>query len=399
MTKRNYKSQVLKRWILSPMYAFFRDSRSVGILLIVCTVISIFLTNNPWSSSAYLSFWEWPLKPPLQGMAVPHTLTAFVNDALMAVFFLLVGMEIKREMLIGELSSIKKSILPIIAALGGMVVPALFYTFWNVGGSFSHGWGIPMATDIAFSLGILSLLGSRVPVSLKILLTAVAIIDDLGAIIAIAIFYTARLNGLYLGLSAGLLLLLIMINLLKVRSTWIYWIIGIILWYCLLNSGIHATLAGVLLAFTMPLNKIPKIEHALHFPVNFIILPLFALANTAILIPANAVPAFADSISYGIISGLVLGKPLGILLFSYLLVRLGIAKLPKGLHWKHILGMGLIAGIGFTMSIFISMLAFTQEEARTTAKIAVLLASLISGIIGYFYLKTIFKHAVSSKKR
>lgn len=391
MVQKKIRNTTLKRFVLSPMYAFVRDSRSVGILLIICTLISIVITNSSWGGAGYLSFWEWPLHAPFNGVEVPHNLTAFVNDILMAVFFLLVGMEIKREMLVGELSSLKQSALPIVAALGGMIVPAVIYSLWNSGGEFAHGWGIPMATDIAFSLGILSLLGKRVPVPLKILLTALAIIDDLGAIVAIAVFYTAHISILYLSFSAGLLLLLIGFNLMKVKTIWLYWLTGIILWYCLFNSGIHATLAGVLLAFTLPLNKIPGIEHSLHFPVNFIILPLFALANTAILFPEHALKAFADPISFGVISGLVFGKPLGILVFSFLVVKLGLAKLPRGLDWKHIFGMGLIAGIGFTMSIFISMLAFNEEEARTTAKIAVLVASLISGILGYVYLKNLFK--------
>lgn len=388
---KNHK-HLIKRIILSPVYRFIRDSRSVGISLIACTLISLLLANSFLAGKAYLSFWDFPLHSPIQGLTVPHTLTAFINDVLMAFFFLLMGMEIKREMLTGELSGLKKAALPVFAALGGMVAPALIYFFINKNGAFVHGWGIPMATDIAFSLGILSLLGRRVPTSLKILLTALAIIDDLGAIIAIALFYTAAINILYLIFAVILFLMLISLNLLKVRQLLWYWLLGIALWYCIFNSGVHATVAGVLLAFTLPLNKVPAIEKVLHAPVNFVVLPLFALANTAILIPVNALHAFNDVISYGVVAGLAIGKPAGILLFSFLIVKSGRVSLPKGLQWKHILGMGMVAGIGFTMSVFIAMLAFSEEEARATAKIATLLASLVSGLGGYVYLRSLFKN-------
>lgn len=394
MSEINKRNSRFQKHVLSPIREFIKDSRSVGIVLIICTVISITLANSSIGIT-YQNFWLTPLHAPLEGMTFPHDFTAFVNDALMAVFFLLVGMEIKREMLVGELSNIRQSTLPVVAAIGGMVVPAGIYLFWNHNTPLAHGWGIPMATDIAFSLGILSLLGKRVPMSLKILLTALAIIDDLGAIIAIAIFYTAQIHWVYLGLAGLCLLLLIVFNLFKVQRQYLYFFVGIMLWYCLFNSGVHATLTGVLLAFTIPLSKIPKLEHHIHDPVNFIILPVFALANTAIILPAHTWSILLkEATTYGIAGGLILGKPIGILLFSFLAVKLKLAQLPKGLNWHHVAGMGMIAGIGFTMSIFISMLAFNDASDQVSAKIAVLMASLISAIIGYMYLKQLFKKSL-----
>ncbi|HET8573357.1 MAG TPA: Na+/H+ antiporter NhaA [Edaphocola sp.] len=393
MPRKTKKKPGLKRYVLSPIREFIQDSRAVGIVLIICTFISLFIANSGFNV-AYLNFWAAPIHTPISGLAVPHDLTAFVNDALMAVFFFLAGMEIKREMLIGELSSIRQSALPVIAAIGGMIIPATIYLFWNHDTSLAHGWGIPMATDIAFSLGILSLLGKGVPMPLKILLTALAIIDDLGAIIAIAVFYTADIHWLYLGLAGCCLLILVVLNLLKVRRLYLYFLAGAVLWYGLFNSGVHATLAGVLLAFTIPLSRIPKLEHHIHDPVNFIILPVFALANTAIPLPAHTWSSLLkETTTYGIAGGLILGKPLGIFLFAFLAVKLKLARLPKGLNWRHVVGMGMIAGIGFTMSIFISMLAFNDPADQVSAKIAVLAASLISAITGYLYLKRVFKKA------
>jgi len=384
----NSRSKKIISKLFSPIQEFIRDSRAVGITLIICTVISLIVSNSAWSDG-YIAFWDTEIHSPVSGLSIPHSFLHFINDALMAVFFLLVGMEIKRELLDGELSNFKKASLPVFAAIGGMVVPALLYFSLNANTDSAHGWGIPMATDIAFALGILSLLGKKAPLSLKILLAALAIIDDLGAIIAIAIFYTDDLNWAYLAISGGIFLVLIVMNILKVNRLYPYFIIGLILWYCMFNSGVHATLAGVMLALTLPLKRIPKLEHGLHDPVNFIILPLFALANTAIVFPHELAATLASPINHGILVGLIIGKPLGITLFSFLMVKTGIAQLPKGLSWKHIIGMGLIAGIGFTMSIFISMLAFNNEEAQTTAKLAVLIASTIAGIIGYVYLNRI----------
>lgn len=371
--------------LISPIFAFIHDSRAVGITLIVCTLLSLLLSNSAWGPS-YLALWETVIPLP-DAIHIPHTVLHMINDGLMTLFFLLAGMEIKREIANGELSSLRKSALPVLAATGGMLVPALLYFVVNANSAYARGWGVPMATDIAFSLGILSLLGTRAPLSLKILLTALAIIDDLGAIVAIAIFYTDHISLLYLGIAGGLFLLLLVMNALKVNRLLPYFIVGIALWYCMFNSGIHATLAGVLLAFSLPLDRIPRLEHRLHNPVSFIILPLFALANTAIVFPADISATLNSPVSYGILLGLVAGKPLGIFLVSYLAVKLRIASLPEGLGWNHILGIGLLAGIGFTMSIFIAMLAFNTEAPQITAKLAILIASGVSGLGGFIYLR------------
>jgi NhaA family Na+:H+ antiporter len=380
------KIRKFRKQLLSPLYEFLKDSRAVGIILIVCTVLSLLLANSPWQEP-YLHFWEIQLHIPIESLHLPHTFLHWINDGFMAVFFFLVGMEIKRELTIGELSSIRKSMLPVLAAVGGMLCPALIFTLFNGGTPFAHGWGIPMATDIAFSLGVLSLLGNRVPVSLKILLMALAIIDDLGAILTIAIFYTADLQLMYLLAGAGALVLLVILNLVKVQRLIFYFIPGIILWYCILNSGVHATIAGVLLAFCIPLSKIASLEHALHDPVNFIIMPIFALANTAIVFPPDILHVFTSTISFGIIAGLMIGKPLGIFFFSWLATKLKLAALPSQTNWSQVIGVGLIAGIGFTMSIFISTLAYTEIELQVISKMSVIVASLLAGLIGFLFLK------------
>jgi NhaA family Na+:H+ antiporter len=384
------KFSLLKKILLSPIQEFIQDSRAIGIVLMACTLVSLIISNTGWGHS-FVGFWEKDIHLPFENIHLPHSVAHWINDGLMAVFFLLVGMEIKRELVTGELSSLKKSILPVLAAIGGMLFPALLYYGWNTNSGFPQGWGVPMATDIAFSLGILSLLGKRVPLSLKILLTALAIIDDLGAIVAIAVFYTDHIDWMYLGIGGVILLVLFLMNKFKVKTLLPYYILGLGLWYCLFNSGVHATLAGVLLAFTIPVKRISFLEHKLHDPVSFIILPLFALANTAIIFPAEMGTALASPINYGILSGLIIGKPLGIALVSYCAVKFKLAALPEDLNWKYIIGMGLLAGIGFTMSIFISMLAFKDYEAQTTAKLAVIIASLASGLLGFIYLKMISK--------
>lgn len=367
---------------------FIRDSRSVGIVLICATFVSLVVSNTGWSAS-YMHFWERELNMPLPELHLPHTILHLINDALMAVFFLLVGMEIKRELMVGELNSIKKSLLPIIAAIGGMVVPATIYSLWCGGTPFSSGWGIPMATDIAFSLGVLSLLGKRAPVSLRIFLTALAIIDDLGGILTIAIFYAGDLQWSYLLYAGIIMIALIAMNLLKVKRYYPYFILGLLLWYFVFNSGVHATIAGVLLAFTIPLHKIEELEHALHDPVNFIILPLFALANTAIVLPVEFGSIYTSVVHHGITMGLVLGKPLGIYLFSMAAVHLKIAFLPTGMKRPQLLGMGLIAGIGFTMSIFMATLAFTDAVTQLVAKVAIIGASVLAGVLGFVFLRLI----------
>lgn len=384
----------LKNRLLSPIWQFLHDSRAVGIVLIVCTVVSMILANSAWGGG-YTGFFTHLFDPKgghhleWGGLHLPNSWLLWINDGMMVLFFFLVGMEIKRELTTGELATLRKSLLPVLAAVGGMVVPALIYAIFNGSTDYHHGWGIPMATDIAFSLGVLSLLGSRVPLPLKIFLTALAIIDDLGAILTIAIFYTDELHTAYLLGGAGILVLLVALNLLKVKRTIFYFIPGIILWYCVFNSGIHATIAGVLLAFCIPLASIPKLEHALHDPVNFIIMPLFALANTAIVFPADLLSAFSHSVSFGIIAGLVLGKPLGIFGMSFLAVKLGIASMPDQTNWKQLWGVGMIAGIGFTMSIFIASLAFSDPEIQVVSIMSVILASLVASIAGFTFLRSL----------
>lgn len=378
--------------LLSPIHTFLKDSRAVGIILILCTLVSMILANSSWQAG-YIDFWNALFDPAgghhyqYRALHLPNSYLLWINDGMMVLFFFLVGMEIKRELTVGELSSLRKSILPVLAAIGGMVFPALIFSVFNSGTEYAHGWGIPMATDIAFSLGILSLLGNRVPVSLKIFLMALAIIDDLGAILTIAIFYTPHLDMNYLLMAGGVLLIPILFNLLKIQRPILYFIPGIVLWYCLFNSGVHATIAGVLLAFCIPQDKIAALVHDLHDPVNFVIMPIFALANTAIQLPSDVLGALHNDISYGIIAGLVLGKPLGIFLLSFSAVKLKLATLPSKSGWMQLIGVGLIAGIGFTMSIFISSLAYVEREYQIISIISVIAASLIAGIAGFVFLR------------
>lgn len=378
-------TQAIRQRLLSPLHNFIQDSRAVGITLVACTIVSLVWSNTP-DGAAFLQFWEREFHMPVANLHLPHSLLHSVNDGLMALFFLLVGMEIRRELLEGELNDLRKASLPVIAALGGMLVPALLYAICNSSSGYAGGWGVPMATDIAFSLGILSLLGNKAPLQLKVLLTALAIIDDLGAIVAIALFYTDHIDTRYLVAAIGVFVLLLLLNRIKVRLLLPYFILGAVLWYFLFNSGVHATLAGVLLAFALPLKKISRMEHRLHVPVNFIILPLFALANTAIMFPSAPGTLLHSAVNYGILAGLIVGKPLGITLFSYLAVKLRLAGLPEGLTWSHVLGMGMLAGIGFTMSIFIALLAFNDTDIQITAKLGILIASVVSGIAGYVFL-------------
>ncbi len=382
----------IRKSLLSPLYTFLKDSRAVGIVLIVCTLLSMILANSGMQQT-YIGFWNDLFDPSsghhyqYRALSLPNSYLLWINDGMMVLFFFLVGMEIKRELTIGELSSVRQAVLPVLAAIGGMVMPALIFTIFNKGTEYSHGWGIPMATDIAFSLGILSLLGKRVPVSLKIFLMALAIIDDLGAILTIAIFYTPHLEVKFLLIGAGVLVIPILLNLLKVERLILYLIPGIVLWYCIFNSGIHATIAGVLLAFCIPQSKIEDLVHGLHDPVNFMIMPLFALANTAIALPGNMLESLNHDISYGILAGLVLGKPLGIFLLSFFAVKMKMAVLPENSNWKQLWGIGMIAGIGFTMSIFISSLAYEQRDLQIIAIISVIAASLIAGLAGFIYFR------------
>jgi NhaA family Na+:H+ antiporter len=363
---------------------FFHSEKSGGILLIFCTAISLLLANY-FLGNSYIQIWETHIGS--------ESVTHWINDGLMAIFFLLIGLELEREIYLGELSNIKNASLPIVAALGGMIVPAGLFLIINWGLPTQSGAGIPMATDIAFAIGILSLLGNRVPSSLKILLTALAVIDDLGAILIIAIFYTSDLSFTNLGIAMSIFIFLCILNRLKVHNLIPYLVLGVVMWYFMLHSGVHATIAGVLLAYAIPFGdggeKSPSyiLQSILHNPVAYIILPLFALANTAILIEPGWYNGLLEANSVGIITGLVFGKPLGVVLFSFIAVSLGICALPKDLKWKHVIGIGFLAGIGFTMSIFITLLAFTEPGFITNSKIAILIASLIAGIIGLFWLK------------
>ena len=362
---------------------FFNSEKAAGLILIICTVISLLISNLGFGE-AYAHLWHTELG----GRSVEF----WINDGLMTVFFLLVGLEIEREIYIGELNSLKQAMLPVMAAIGGMLLPGLFHYLLNHDLATRDGFGIPMATDIAFSLAILSLLGRRVPGSLKVFLTALAIIDDLGAIMIIAIFYSKAIVLLYLGGAALIFALLLVLNRLRMHKVWIYLVIGVALWYCLYRSGVHPTVTGVLLAFAVPFGNGDEhspsygLQHKLHSIVAFAILPLFALANTAIVIP----PSFADDLlswnSLGIFAGLLLGKPVGILLFSVLGLALGLCTLPEDLKKRHLFGAGILAGIGFTMSIFITLLAFSDPDIIIGSKIAVLIASLLAGVFGYLWL-------------
>lgn len=367
---------------------FFESEKIGGFLLIISTIISLLLANSSFSND-YLSIWHYQFNN--------HSIEHWINDGLMAIFFLLIGLELEREIYIGELSDIKKASLPIFAALGGMLIPAGLYLLLNFGTDTQSGAGIPMATDIAFALGILSLLGNRVPTSLKIFLTALAVIDDLGAILVIAIFYTDDLNVSNLSIALGIFAFLLILNRLKVRNLIPYLVSGVVMWYFMLNSGVHATITGVLLAFAIPFGNGDKkstsylLQHWLHKPVAFIILPLFALANTAIIMNTDWHYALTHHYTLGIALGLIIGKPLGVTLFSFVAVKSKLCKLPDDLNWKKVIGVSFLSGIGFTMSIFITLLAFSDEEHISNSKIMILISSLIAGIIGLLYLKAILK--------
>ncbi len=370
---------------------FFESEKAGGLILIVATIISLIISNTSLGAG-YLDFWHTKIGS--------HSLGHWINDGLMAIFFLLIGLELEREIYKGELSNIKDASLPIFAALGGMLVPAGLFLVFNYGTENQAGAGIPMATDIAFALGVLSLLGNRVPVALKIFLTALAVIDDLGAILIIAFFYTKTLLFTNLFIALGTFALLLVLNRLKVRNLLVYLAGGIVMWYFMLNSGVHATITGVLLAFAIPFGKGDEkspsyiLQHILHKPVAFIILPLFALANTAIILSSDIGEVLTENYSLGIATGLIVGKPLGVFFMSYLAVSLGISKLSNGLTWKSIFGVGLLAGIGFTMSIFITLLAFDNDLIINNAKLVILLASLVSGILGFIVLKMTLKKEV-----
>jgi NhaA family Na+:H+ antiporter len=418
--------------LLRPFQEFARLEASGGIVLMVVTVVALVWANSPWAGT-YASLGQAKLTVGTEAWQLSKPVLLWINDGLMAVFFFVVGLEIKRELLIGELASVKQSALPIAAAIGGMVVPAGLYAAINAGKAGAAGWGIPMATDIAFAIGVLGLLGPRVPVPLKIFLTALAIVDDLGAVLVIAVFYTEQISLACLGIGAGFMLALLVVNRLGARHPLPYGLLGLGLWLALLTSGVHATIAGVLVAMTIPsrprLNlpqflqesrsllqtleqepaessgpseaearqstlhvlaaaceevesPLQRFVHLLHPWVSFAIMPLFALANAGVPLGQGLVDALAQPVSLGVVAGLVLGKPIGITLFSWLAVRLGLALLPKGVSWRHIVGVGMLGGIGFTMSLFVADLAFGMAPALEVAKIGILSASLVAGTLG-----------------
>lgn len=373
----------LRRRFVNPFLEFLSDSRSIGVVLLCCTALSLLLSNT--ISEPYLAFWTHSAHF-LQALHLPHSLLHWINDGMMTVFFFLVGMEIKREMKGGELASIKKALLPIAGAIGGMIVPALIFGVLTAGTVFSRGFGIPMATDIAFSLGIASLLGKKVPMGLKIFLTALAIIDDLGAIVVIALFYGSAINFIWVALCLVVFAILILVIKHIRHFSWVHIVLALALWYCMFNSGIHATVAGVMLAAIIPVNRLNYLENKLHHPVYFFIMPLFALANTAIIFPAGGPGILNSALPWAVIAGLVLGKPLGIVLATWLMVKTKLAYLPSGTNWYKMTGAGLLAGIGFTMSIFIATLAFADKPTQDLAKIAVLVASFVAMAVGFAWL-------------
>ena len=430
--------------ILKPINEFLHKEASGGILLIIFTIIALVWANTSFSDS-YHNLWHTHITISLGNLlTLDYPLHYWINDGLMVIFFFTVGLEIKRELLVGELSSLQKASLPIAGALGGMIIPALLYTLINAGGNGAGGWGIPMATDIAFVVGIMALLGPRIPLTLKIFVLALAIADDIGAVLVIAVFYTAEISISALIVGAIVLVVLIILNRLGTKSLLAYSLLGIILWVAFLKSGVHATIAGVLLAFTIPassrfdtkkfsdkvkelikhfdstgdhwknvlnnaerqndvmaiesscqkaLTPLQRFEHGLHPWVSFLIIPIFALANAGVTLSGlNIFEALFSEISLGIILGLFIGKQLGIFGFSFLAVKLKLASLPQGVNWKNLYGAGILAGIGFTMSLFIASLAFNDPELLDLSKIGVLAGSVISGILGFLFLKTSSKN-------
>ena len=432
--------------VLSPFVRFARLESSGGIALIACAIIAITIANSPWSD-AYHHFWETELSVRAGPLSLNTTLHHFINDGLMVVFFFLVGLEIKREALVGELASARQAALPAAAALGGMLVPAAFYLALNGGTAGARGWGIPMATDIAFALGVLMLVGPAVPLGLKVFLTALAIVDDIGAVLVIALFYSEQIVWSALLAGFAVLAAAILANRLRVRKPVAYLLLGVLLWGCFLASGVHATVAGVLLALVIPASTridaaefttrsraalgafneaasagvsvisnpaqqqsihdlerlaeaaqapLQRIEHSLHGVVIFGIMPLFALANAGVGITGDTASTVTSRITLGIVLGLVLGKPIGIVLFSWLAVRLRLAELPDDVGWKAIQATGCLAGIGFTMSLFVTSLAFSSTLLIDQAKLGILSASFFAGIAGWSMLRRLYGKSRSS---
>lgn len=432
----------LKDRFLRPFAEYIKTEATSGIVLMLAAVAALVWANSPWADS-YIATWQTIFSLRFGTFVLEKPILLWINDGLMAVFFFLVGLEIKREILIGELASVRKATLPIVAAIGGMVVPALIFLAFNHGGPGGKGWGIPMATDIAFALGVLNLLGSRVPLALKVFLAAVAIVDDIGAVLVIAIFYSEEIKWSLVGGGFGILAGLAVINRLGFRNPAIYIIPGVVLWVLFLKSGIHATVAGVLLAMMIPtrVHLVPtefaaeahdaldefdkacdskdrtlmnedqqsavhaleqacervqmplqRIEHALQPFVSYVIMPIFALANAGVVLSSDSVSNLTQPIGLGVLVGLLIGKPIGVVLAAWIAVKTGIASLPSRVGWRQMTGVGILAGIGFTMSLFISDLAFTSPENVDAAKIAILVASVIAGAIGYLMLRKNTRH-------
>lgn len=435
------KRTILARRILYPLLDFIKAESFSGILLMFITLIALAWANSPWAQS-YTDTWLTPITIALGDYGLTKASLLWINDGLMAIFFFVVGLEIKRETMVGELASLKSAAFPVTAALGGMFVPAGIFAVLNLNGAGLDGWGIPMATDIAFALGIMTLLGNRVPVSLKLFLIAYAIVDDIGAVLVIALFYTAKVNFLSMWIALLVFGVLFILNVLRVRNIWVYVLLGVVMWVAFLKSGIHATVAGILLAITVPgrsritkeefysstnevlhelgdsgiangsePNQVPdeetyqgavhtiesncekalspmhRLEHGLHPWVAYAIMPIFALANAGIFIDADLIGGLSSALPIGIILGLVLGKPLGILLFAWLASATGIATKPRTFSWMHLIGAGLLGGVGFTMSIFIANLAFAGSPLLPLSKLAILCASLVAGVVAYFILR------------
>ena len=378
------------------LHRFFSSEASGGVILIIAAAAAMLLANMGMTRDLYHAFLETPVELKVGALEINKNMLLWINDALMAVFFLLVGLEVKRELVLGSLASRQRAAFPVIAAIGGMVVPALLFLAFTWQDPVARdGWAIPAATDIAFALGVLALLGSRVPLALKIFLMALAIIDDLGAIVIIALFYTSDLSLLSLGVAACAILVLAGLNLCGVRRTGIYILVGVVLWTAVLKSGVHATLAGVIVGFFIPLKEkhgrspAKRLEHVLHPWVAYLILPLFAFANAGVSLQGVTIDGLTSILPLGIIAGLLIGKPLGISLFCWLALRLKVAQLPEGTNFQQIMAVGILCGIGFTMSIFIASLAFgnVDPELINWAKLGILIGSLLSAVIGYCWLR------------
>jgi Na+:H+ antiporter, NhaA family len=401
---RTQTDRVMRMRISRIFGEFAEDEKTGGLMLVFGTLLSIVIANSAWGAH-YTNFWRHYLDFSLPGIALRYTIADWINDGLMTVFFLLVGLEIKRELYKGELSDVRNALLPIIAAFGGMVVPALIHLSLNAGSPTQSGFGIPVATDIAFSLGVLSILGKKVPMSLKVALTALAIIDDLGAILVIALFYIQDFSFLFLACALGVFVILVVLNRLKIDSIPVYLIGGAIIWLFMLKSGVHATITGVLLAFAIPfreedrLSPSYRLEQFLDKPVPLIILPIFVLANTGIAFSAHWHVNLVSHNTLGVFAGLVFGKPMGIVLFSLMAVRGGLCRLPEDLNWRHMVGMGMLGGIGFTMSIFITNLAFTDSRLIQNSKMAILTASVTAAVMGFLFLSRVRKVRTSGKQR